>query len=304
MRPRLMVAAVSAAVALSMSPVVAHAAPAPLTGVELNSPVENSVAVDAQFDAGDAYTVGLQALRQLRGEMWDLNPYFSTDGMDTSTRLRDIAAKYDLDSKEAYANAFTIDHSLTRISVQRAAEQPGGLSHIRPDGTSPWTATVNGDQSWSESLAGGTDLKGSILKSWGHGELRALNAAKGVSNSDNGHLHMMIDPKFKYYGFGQVYLRGSKYGNYSASQASEKPGTSTQMPAGEQRVWLYRSAAPNEKPTGLKEGVPGPLQDTTAPGGGLGGSSGELNSIIGIIFGVLSLLGVIAGIARQLGLIR
>lgn len=304
MRPRLMVAAVSAAVALSMSPVVAHAAPAPLTGVELNGSVDQSVAVDAQFDAGDAYTVGLQALRQLRGEMWDLNPYFSTDGINTSTRLRDVAAKNDLDTKEAYVNAFSIDHSLTRISVQRAAEQMDGLSHDRPDGTECWSATVDGDQSWSESLAGGTNLKNSILKSWGHGELRALNAAKGVHNGANGHLHMMLNPKNNYYGFGQVHIKGSKWGTYTASQASKTPGASPQMPAGEQRVWLYRPAAQNENPTGLKDGVPGPLRDTTTPGGGLDGSSGELNSIIGIIFGVLSLLGVIAGIARQLGLIR
>lgn len=34
-----------------------------------------------------------------------------------------------------------------------------------------------------------------------------------------------------------------------------------------------------------------------------GGSSSELNTIIGIVFGVLSLLGAIAGIAKQLGLI-
>ena len=34
-----------------------------------------------------------------------------------------------------------------------------------------------------------------------------------------------------------------------------------------------------------------------------GGSSADLNKIIGIVFGILSLLGAIAGIAKQLGLI-
>ena len=72
-------------------------------------------------------------------------------------------------------------------------------------------------------------------------------------------------------------------------------------------MWLYRPAGPGENPTGIKQGTPGPVKkapsDSAGISTGLGGSSEDINNIIGIVFGILSLLGVVASIAKQLGLI-
>ena len=313
MRPRLMVVAVSTAVALSMSPVLAHAAPAPVTGVGLNGPVNKSVAVDAQFDAGVSYTVGLQALRQLRGEMWDLNPHFGLHAQPFSTRLRDAAAIYHLNTKEEYVNAFTINHTLTRIAVQRAVEETGSMdftqtrkeNHERPDGTNYWDSKVNPahpdeEQSVAEALDAGNNLRDSILNRWGHDQLSGLNKVGGLSKYESVYLHLLLDPRHRYFGFAQVHVAGSKHGTYTVAEAGGVSRKSTKMPAGEKRVWLYRPAAPGEKPTGLRIGVPGPLRDLNGPSSA-GVSSGGAGPILGIIFGVLGVLGIIAGIARQLG---
>lgn len=304
MRSRLLTAAVAATLSLSLAPAIANAEPAPLTGVELNTTAANSVAVDATFDYGAARSEGLPALKKLRGEMWDINPYFNDSEQPGSTHLQDIARQRGLQTKEQYVNAVAIDDALTRIAVQRAGEQGARWGHKRPDGTDAWTATANGTKFYAESLAAGTSLGRSIAQSWGHGELAALQDGRGSYNSGSGHLHMMLNPKNKYYGFGAVFLPGTEHGTYTAASASETPGNSAPIASGMQRAWLYRPAKPGENPTGTKQGIPGPVKQVPGDAAGLGGgSSSELNTIIGIIFGVLSLLGVIAGIAKQLGLI-
>lgn len=89
------------------------------------------------------------------------------------------------------------------------------------------------------------------------------------------------------------------------------------MQSGTQRVWLYRAAKAGEAPTGIKQGAPGSASQSTPgqntpghvdqnPGAGTGtgmAANVDINAIIGIIFGVLSLLGIIAGIAKQFGLL-
>lgn len=329
MRSRLLTAAVAASLALTLAPAAANAEPAPLTGVELNKSVSQSVAVDATFDYNAAVNIGLPALKQLRGEMWDINPYFNNNKTAGTTRLQDVARQHGLTTKSAYVNAVSIDAGLTRISIQRAAEQVGGLSHDRPDGTSPWTAKIGPHQSWGESLGGGLDLRSSILEGWGRGELDALNKARGGWNVSNGHLHMMINPKNLYYGFGEVKINGSL--TYTAAHTSDRSTGLTPMAGGTQRVWLYRAPKWGEAPTGLKSGHPGqasqpkpqpkpqpqpqpqpqpkpkpqpPSNQNPAPAApGEGGSNLDINTIIGIIFGILGLLGAVAGIAKQLGLI-
>lgn len=315
MRPRLIVSAVFTTVAVSLSPVVAHAAPAPVTGVGLNGPENKSVAVDAQFNPDDAYTVGLQALRQLRGEMWDLNPRFTLHLNSKPTHLQDIAAEYRLNNKQEYVNGFSIDHTLTRIAIQRAVEETGSkdytqtrkANHIRPDGTDFWKAMVNPTfedeaQTVEEALDAGSNLRDSILNRWGRSQLDGLNKVGGHSKYESVYLHLLLNPQYRYYGFAQVSIPGSKHGTYTVAEANTVPHKGTKMPTGEQRVWLYRPAAPGEKPTGLRKGVPGPLRDLNGPSSA-GESSGGAGPILGIIFGVLGVLGIIAGIARQLGLL-
>lgn len=322
MRSRLLAASVTASLALTLAPAVANAEPAPLTGVELNKNVSQSVAVDATFDYAAARNIGLPALKQLRGEMWDRNPLFNNSNTRATTRLQDVARQNGLDTKQKYVDAVAIDDGLTRIAIQRAAEQGALWGHTRPDGTDAFTAKVNGRQSWGESLGAGTKLRESILQSWGRGELEKLNANGGAFSGGGGHLHMMINPVNRYYGFGEVAIPGTEYGTYTAASTSTTSGTSTPMQSGRQRVWLYRAPKAGEAPTGIKQGTPGsasqstPSQNTPSqntpgrvdqnPGAGTGTgtvTNVDINAVIGIIFGVLSLLGIIAGIAKQFGLL-
>lgn len=326
MRHRLLTAAVATSLALSLSPAVAGAEPAPLTGVELNTTTANSVAVYTTFDYGAAQNAGLPALKKLRGEMWDHNPYFNLDGKAGTTHLRDIATQYGLGTKEKYVNAVSIDEGLTRIAVQRAAEASTKFDHKRPDGTSADTATFNGRSHFSENLGAGTALSGAVYSLWGYGELDGLNN-KGGSFYGGGHLHMLLDPRYRYFGFGEVTVPGSEYGTYTVAKASPVAFGGSALKSGKQREWLYRAPNPGEQPTGLKSGKPAPqapanpkpkpnqpsnpsnptVDNNTDQSNGLnesgGGSSADLNKIIGIVFGILSLLGAIAGIAKQLGLI-
>lgn len=306
MRHRLLTAAVATSLALSLSPAVASAEPAPLTGVELNTTAANSVAVDATFDYGAAREDGLPALKKLRGEMWDINPYFNYSSQAGSTHLQDIARQYGLNTKEEYVNAVAIDNALTRIAVQRAVEASTKFDHKRPDGTSADTATFNGRSHFSENLGAGTALSEAVYRLWGYGELDGLNN-KGGSFYGGGHLHMLLDPRYRYFGFGEVTVPGTEYGTYTVAKASPDAFGGSALESGKQREWLYRPAGPGENPTGVKQGTPGPVKkvpgDSAGISTGLGGSSGDINSIIGIVFGILSLLGVVASIARQLGLI-
>ena len=190
-----------------------------------------------------------------------------------------------------------------QLGAMRAAEQGAHWGHTRPDGSELWSAKVNGQQTWAESLAAGASLERSILDSWGHGELAALNNNRGAYASGAGHLHMMINPKNRYYGFGAVYIPRTENGTYTAATTSETRGNSTPMEAGMQRAWLYRPAAPGENPTGIKQGTPGPVKQVPGDAAGPAGSSEDLNTIIGIVIGILGLIGAVAAIAQQLGLI-
>ncbi|GAB3086150.1 hypothetical protein [Corynebacterium aquatimens] len=307
MRTRLFAAAVAAATALTLSPAVASAAPAPVTDVEINVPVSNSVAFDVTFDGGAAQNVGLPELRKLRGQMWDLNPYFTLGTSNPEGyHLRDVAESFGLTTKEAYANAAHLDHGLTRIAVQRAAEH-GAVSiqpHVRPDGTSAFTATYrNSSASGGESLASGRNLKDSVSKGWGHGELLALNASRGVWNYSNGHLHQMLNPSNRYYGFGEVYVPWTVHRVHTSAQASKTPLGGQPLAEGTQRTWLYRAPKPGEAPTGYKQGTPGELNPLATPAGAAGSSKAW--NTIAIILSVLSVLSFLARfipqIAPQLG---
>lgn len=286
------------ATALTVVPLqTANAEPAPVTGVELGTTLAGSVAVNSRFDFTDAYTIGLPELKKLRGEMWDINPPF--DGVP----LRQAAAAAGLTTRDAYVNAVAIDANLTRIAVQRAAEQPlGGLTHDRAV-----RATIDGRTASGEVLSGGRDMKGAISKGWGHGELAALRATNGHWSDKNGHLHILLNPKNRYYGFGHVNVyAGGKFYDYSAGVSSRSALGGTAVPKGKQSLNLYRPAAAGERPTGLVDYKEPPARPGTPSWGTDGGTVGDgqssasdVQTIIGIIAAVVSLLSVLAGLAQQ-----
>ena len=86
MRIRLYAAATAAATALVLAP-AASADPAPVTGVELNQPADQVIALETKFNLTNDAETGISELRKLRGDMWDQHvPY---DGKP----LRTVAAE-------------------------------------------------------------------------------------------------------------------------------------------------------------------------------------------------------------------
>ncbi|MDO5032563.1 CAP domain-containing protein [Corynebacterium sp.] len=254
MRSRLF--AVFTAAALAMAPLQASADPAPVTGVEINHPLSQAVAVKATFDFNDG-RVGFDAARQLRGEMWDINPLWN------GQRLREAASSHGLNTKQKYMDALIYDAGLSKIAVQRAVEASKKFEHARTANNycqlgapsacrAEATATINGRGGWGNNLAAGYgSMRATVLDGWGHGELAALNAANGRFNGANGHLYQLLNPDNRYMGFGFVSVPGSTYGTAAASTFANGPTTVTSAPAGRQTVYLYRAAEGAERPTGI-----------------------------------------------------
>ncbi|AZA09051.1 CAP domain-containing protein [Corynebacterium pseudopelargi] len=254
MHKKLLVGIITAAMLVPTG--VAYAAPEPTTKVELNVEPEQFIAQEVRFDPSTGRTEGLEALRELRGKMWDINPKFQGFGYEGYTgKLRDAAKAEGLNSKAEYMDV-TMDADLAWIAIQRAYEASAVFSHKRPDGSDMATATIASHAVSTESLAAATDsLSTAILQSWGQDELKALQQAKGVRNAQNGHLVNLLHPKQRHYGFSALSVEGSEYGTYYVGVSSEVPAGETDSadhtPAGEQTVILHRAAKADETPTGL-----------------------------------------------------
>lgn len=208
MKPAKKLTAAVAALAVSSSIFtgVANAAPDPATGVELNVPLSRTVTLDVISNQGADVQ---KALYDIRGEMWDRNVPFE------GTTLREAARKAGYNNKDVYVNAARVDSNMSFIAAQRAAETLvwPSLAHKRPtndsceisDCASVWSATRNGEQSWGENLSSSANLRYSIMELWGRGEESALRAAKGHPNDQNGHLWLMINPKYTAYGAANAF---------------------------------------------------------------------------------------------------
>lgn len=158
----------------------------------------------------------LAALRTLRRDMWATNPWFN------GKRLQEFLKAQGITTAPAYAAKVQWSMSIEIYAIQRALEclALGGLRHSRPDGGSIWAFQPEGASLSGESLAAGYRSITELLASggWGYGELEALNASRGRSNSENGHLHQMLNPSNITFGMGQV---GVYYAALSSRKASE-----------------------------------------------------------------------------------
>ncbi|GAB3080742.1 hypothetical protein [Corynebacterium aquatimens] len=273
MKYRAAVAAIATALAVSLHPTSAVADPAPYTGVEINHPRNQFVAVPAEFHPELDAVAGAIGLIELRQAMWDINPPFSASRFNLKTfrdeefggRLQDVARAVGLDTKEKYATAPRIDPGLMRIAIQRAAEMsPRSYNHVRPaNGTcqlgsiskceSVFSATYNGKNAFAENLGLDENVYISTLTGWGHDELDQLRASGGTGDT-GGHLHQMINPLNTNYGFAHaaLFIDGETL-HYTVSAASpfEHIG-GTPLPKGVYRGYVYRAAFPGETPTGIK----------------------------------------------------
>lgn len=166
----------------------------------------------------------IQALKQLRSQMWDENVPF-----DGST-LQQVAKSKGYNTKDEYVNGFTWDADLERIAIQRAAESAvhGKIDHKRTNSDDVFSAKVKntGRSMNAEILAWGyANIASAIIDGWGNGEKQALIANDGNHNAANGHLYTLINPRNKAYGFS--YIPDGPRGRTYQGSASQTPATDT-----------------------------------------------------------------------------
>ena len=268
MRTRLFAAATAAATALTLAPFAA-ADPAPVTGVELNQPADQVIAVEAKFNLTSDQEIAMRELRKLRADMWDRNVPFN------GTTLRQAAAEQGLTTRDAYVGAANYDAGLSRIALQRGAEAAKFFRHQRPYNS---TCTNNCKAAPGENLHS-TASMGKAMQGWGYGEVGHLVRANGHFNNDNGHLHNLLDPRMRYYGFASVVTAEGEASVTSTCGV----GAGNEGIEGAQNTVLHRPANGREKPsTTPKKLVFG--------GAGSSSSPKEIVSIIGTVLTVLSLL--------------
>lgn len=278
MRTRLFAATTAAATALTLAPFAA-ADPAPVTGVELNQPADQVVAVEAKFNLTSDQEIAMRELRKLRGDMWDRNVPF--DG----TTLRQAAAEHGLTTRDAYVNAAQYDAGLSRIALQRGAEAAKFFRHERPYNSTCYgncgdidTATFKGKAAPGENLHSVASMD-KAMQDWGYGEVDDLIRANGHFKNGNGHLHNLLDPRMRSYGFASVVTAEGEASVTSTCSI----GAGNEGIEGEQNTVLHRPANGREKPsTTPKKLVFG--------GAGSSSSPREIISIIAAVLTVLSVL--------------
>ncbi len=167
-----------------------------ITGVDLgmnsNSMITSKFYTLDQQSAKDA----LEDIKTIRSEMWDDNVKFN------GTTIRQAACSEGLETKSEYVNAVKWNSALERIAIQRGVEtaQHGQIAHKRVNSESVFTAVYEDTIYNAESLAWGASISHSVLELWGRNEKAALNSSNGYVNSNNGHLHTLLNPKLKFYG--------------------------------------------------------------------------------------------------------
>ena len=168
-----------------------------------------SVIVEVDLNQTQVKQEAEKYLNQLRGEMWDINPFFH------GLKLQDYCAQhFDIHTKEDYINHFIWDLDTEKMAILRAIEMntEQKLSHTRP----------YGNLSTLESIAWGYDVKSAILNGWGHSELEALNDANGFFSYGGGHLRHLLDPNYRFQALGSA---GSFLAYLSNKNASKNEGT-------------------------------------------------------------------------------
>lgn len=241
-RPFIALLTVAGLTATTVAPAAAEVAYG--TGVEMGVGYDNAVGVPVTVNFGASRTEGIDALKRLRGEMWDINPPF--DGRP----LRDVAAAAGLGTRDAYVNAVVADGAMAAIAVQRAVEETANpWDHDRP-GPSPDTFSAV----WQKKAVSSTEnlattsydagLAEMILQMWGHGELDELRADNGGRALGAGHLHSQINPYNRGFGYGYVYSANADTGMpYSgAMAATPHPVMPDYAPSQVRQITLYRAA--------------------------------------------------------------
>lgn len=219
MKKRFLALTAAVAVACGLA-APAHAATAPTTGVELNDGIRVTSTLD--LDQKTSRDAALKAVREARAHYYDDNIVFEGISLQNAVMSAGL-------TRDDYVN-ISWDPALERIAIQRTAEElySGSIDHRRPDGSEIWSATYKGTQSWGENLcqnSSATECVASLIKP----EEDALKAANGYSAEGNGHLHGILNPRFRAIGFSYIHKFGAMQlgDTHSGETAAAPTGTQT-----------------------------------------------------------------------------
>ena len=247
--------------------------------MELNQPADQVIAVEAKFNLTSDQEIAMRELRKLRGDMWDRNVPFN------GTTLRQAAAEHGLTSRDAYVNAAQYNAGLSRIALQRGAEAAKFFRHQRPYNSTCTnncgdidTATFKGKAAPGENLHSTASMD-KAMQGWGYGEVDDLIRANGHFNNGNGHLHNLLDPRMRSYGFASVVTAEGEASVTSTCSI----GAGNEGIEGEQNTVLHRPANGSEKPSSTPKKL-------VFGGAGSSSSPREIISIIAAVLTVLSVL--------------
>ncbi|MDQ0221690.1 hypothetical protein [Streptococcus moroccensis] len=200
--------------------------------VSLGDTVRQTASIQVALNQSSVKTKAMTELANLRRDMYqNVNPKFN------GTDLRSYLATQGITSAEQYATLFTWNNSLERLAIQRAVETGvhRQIAHLRANGESIFTARdlLSGQSFNSEIIQWGLDIQAALTNANGfaYGEVDALNSANGYANSANGHLHTLLDPAYRSYGFASISHPDFRYGQVTLglarrTQSIDETGTS------------------------------------------------------------------------------
>ncbi|MFU2193651.1 hypothetical protein [Streptococcus pluranimalium] len=209
-------------------------------GISLGENIRQVMSYPVTLQQAQVKAEAMEYLRKLRLDMYqNVNPKFN------GQNLRSYLASLGITSAEQYANSFTWDEKLERMAIQRALETGvhKQIAHARTNASQVFSAKdeKSGQGYSGEIIQWGYGMKDSLTKgnAFAYGEVEDLNKANGYSNMANGHLHNLLDPANKAYGFASIVDPDFLYGSVTLGVSSK---TASQDTSGGKLNGNYRLA--------------------------------------------------------------
>ena len=209
-------------------------------GISLGENIRQVMSYPVTLQQAQVKAEAMEYLRKLRLDMYqNVNPKFN------GQNLRSYLASLSITSAEQYANSFTWDEKLERMAIQRALETGvhKQIAHARTNASQVFSAKdeKSGQGYSGEIIQWGYGMKDSLTKgnAFAYGEVEDLNKANGYSNMANGHLHNLLDPANKAYGFASIVDPDFLYGSVTLGVSSK---TASQDTSGGKLNGNYRLA--------------------------------------------------------------
>lgn len=187
----------------------------------------------------------LSEIKKIRSRLWDENIlYVDMNSNNKNTRLQDVARIHGYKSKDDYVNGLKWSKDLECIAIQRGFEQTlTGLSHDIPDASRfSSIITKSGISPDSEILASNTremnparsfdqwSFKKSAKKN-NKSEYDLLIESKGEHAKGNGHLYMILQPRYKYFAYADINGTGIKW-NYAVGSFAKNISNNSEKTTG------------------------------------------------------------------------